>query len=48
MPALITAIGDIATEYAPYVFSVVGAVLALVAAFALGRWIVKRVRSSIK
>lgn len=48
MPGLITAIGDMATEYAPYAFGVAGAVLVLVGAFALSKWVVKRVRAAIK
>lgn len=48
MEDLITDIAALATTYIPWVFGVVGAVLALVGAFQLGKWVVKRVRSAIK
>lgn len=48
MTELLADIAAIATTYAPYVFGVVGAVLGLVAAFALGKWVITRVRAAIK
>lgn len=47
MADLLTAIAALATTYVPYVFGVVGAVLGLVGAFALGKWVIKRVRAAI-
>lgn len=48
MDTILADIASLTATYIPYVFGIVGAVLGLVGAFALGKWIVKRVRAAIK
>lgn len=48
LTGIIADLAALSTEYVPQIFLFVGGLLVLVAAFALARWIQKRVKSAIK